>query len=176
MARETRNNSERTGLVRQRTAAFAVAALLLFPFGITMPVVALEQFGHWNETSIISGIAELLASGHPVLALIVLACSIIIPLLKLTGLLVLSIDRLPIGARGRDRVWRFLELTGRWGMLDVLLVAGLVAMVKLGDLVSISAGAGVYVFGAMVALSLIASAVWDPALIGRHTQQREQHA
>lgn len=158
--------STRASVVRQRTAAFAIAALLLYPLGISMPVVALERFGHRQETSILGGISELLGSGHVILALIVLICSIVVPVCKLAGLLVLSSERVPISSHGRDLVWRFLEITGRWGMLDVLLVAALVAAVKLGDLVSIESGPGVYTFAGTVALSLLAAASWDPTLVG----------
>ena len=164
---QTLNMTEgRVSLVRQRTAAFALSALMLYPLGILLPVVALERFGHRQETSILGGIAELMSSGHLVLAAIVLICSICLPLFKLGGLLVLSSERIPLGARGRDRVWRLLEITGRWGMLDVLLVAALVAAVKLGDLVSIESGSGLYAFAGTVVLSLLASASWDPSLIG----------
>jgi uncharacterized paraquat-inducible protein A len=166
MSQASRPDSARDSVVRQRTAAFALSALLLFPLGILMPVVAMERFGFRQETSILGGTSELLASGHVILAIIVLVCSIIIPVCKLTGLLVLSSEQFPIGALGRDRVWRFLEITGRWGMLDVLLVAALVAAVKLGDLVSIESGPGLYAFAGTVVLSLLASASWDPALIG----------
>jgi paraquat-inducible protein A len=47
-------------------------------------------------------------------------------------------------------------------MIDVMLVAGVVAAVKLGDLVSVDAGPGVVVYAAMVALSLVAGATFDP--------------
>ena len=156
----------RDSLVRQRTAAFALAAVMLYPLGILMPVVAMERFGYRQETSILGGISELLGSGRVILALIVLVCSVVVPLCKLAGLLVLASEHVPISSRGRDRVWRFLEITGRWGMLDVLLVAGLVAAVKLGDFVSIESGPGVYAFAGTVILSLLASASWDPALVG----------
>ena len=158
--------SGRESLIRQRTAACALGALILFPPGVLMPIVAIERFGHRHETSILGGVSELLGSGHFVLALIVFVCSIVLPLCKLTGLLVLSSERIPIGVRARDRTWRFLELTGRWGMLDVLLVAALVAAVKLGDMVRMDSGPGLYAFTGTVVLSLIASAAWDPALIG----------
>jgi hypothetical protein len=39
-------------------------------------------------------------------------------------------------------MFRLVEFTGRWGMLDVLLVAILVAVLKLGDLVEVSPGPG----------------------------------
>ena len=153
-------------LVRQRTAALALSAILLYPLGIILPVVAMERFGHRQETSLLGGISELLGSGHVVLAAIVLICSIILPVLKLAGLLVLCSERFPLGRSGRDRVWRFLEISGRWGMLDVLLVAALVAAVKLGDLVTIESGPGLYAFAGTVVLSLLASAAWDPSLVG----------
>jgi paraquat-inducible protein A len=46
-------------------------------------------------------------------------------------------------------------------MLDVLLVAVLVAWMKMGDLVEFSVGPGLWVFAAVVLLSLTASAQYD---------------
>jgi paraquat-inducible protein A len=50
-----------------------------------------------------------------------------------------------------------VELLGRWGMLDVLVVAVLVAFVKLGDMVQIQPGAGLGLFTACVLFSLLSS-------------------
>ena len=50
-------------------------------------------------------------------------------------------------------------------MLDVMLVALLVAFVKLGDLVQIHAGPGLLAFTFMVLGSLIASAKFNPHLL-----------
>jgi len=58
--------------------------------------------------------------------------------------------------------YRLVEWTGRWGMLDVLLVAILVAVLKLGDLMTVSAGPGLLAFTACVTLSLFAAASFDP--------------
>jgi paraquat-inducible protein A len=155
-----------SSIIRQRTAAFASAALVLYPLGILLPVVELQRLGHVHQTSILGGISDLFSVGHWFLALVVFVCSVVIPVCKLAGLLVLANERFPVSTRSRDAVWRFLEITGRWGMLDVLLVAGLVAAVKLGDLVTIEPGPGVYAFGGTVVLSLLASACWDPTLVG----------
>ena len=62
----------------------------------------------------------------------------------------------------RALTYHLIEWTGRWGMLDVLLVAVLVALVKLGDLMQISAGPGATAFATVVILSLLASACFDP--------------
>jgi paraquat-inducible protein A len=170
MSEHAEISASSNSIVRQRTAAFASAALVLYPLGIFLPVIELERLGHVHRTSILGGISDLLSMNHWFLALVILVCSVVIPICKLAGLLVLSIERFPVSPRNRDVVWRFLEITGRWGMLDVLLVAGLVAAVKLGDLVTIEPGPGVYAFGGTVILSLLASACWDPTIVGGHRE------
>jgi paraquat-inducible protein A len=47
-------------------------------------------------------------------------------------------------------------------MLDVLLVAILLAVLKLGDMVEVSVGPGLLAFTSCVGLSLIAAASFDP--------------
>ena len=47
-------------------------------------------------------------------------------------------------------------------MLDVLLIAVLVAWIKIGDLVEVTAGPAAIAFTACVVLSLLASAWFDP--------------
>ncbi|MBI1367347.1 MAG: paraquat-inducible protein A [Planctomycetes bacterium] len=146
-------------------AAIALAALLFYPLGISLPVIRLEQLGHIHESNIWSGCISLMTHGQLGIGLVVLVCSIIIPVLKLVGLLVLSTRPRTIGAEHQARMYRWIEIAGRWGMIDVLLVAVLIAAVKLGDLATVSPGPGVLAFGACVLLSLIASAVFNPHAI-----------
>ena len=150
---------------RSRTAAFATSALLLYPPAVLMPVLRIDRLGHAHETGIIDGVATLFRDGHGWLAAIVLVCSVIIPLSKLLGLLVLCTARIRVGTATRRRVWGVIEALGRWGMLDVLLVAALVALVKLGDLVRIEPGPGAAIFAIMVGFSLLASACFDPRAV-----------
>ena len=65
----------------------------------------------------------------------------------------------------RASTYRVVEWIGRWGMLDVLLVALLVAAVKLGSWVEVHPGPGVAAFGGVVIFSLLASAAFDPQAI-----------
>ena len=148
---------------RSRTAAFAISALILYPPAVLLPVLHIDRLGHAHETSIIDGISSLFRDGHEWLAMIVLICSVIIPLAKLLGMLWLASAR--IGSRARRRLREAIESVGRWGMLDVLLVAALVALVKLGDLVRIEPGPGAAIFAVMVVFSLLASACFDPRSI-----------
>jgi len=139
---------------RRAAAALAVSALILYVPAILLPLMRLELLGHSTEASIVQGVAALLAARHFFVALVVLLFSLVLPPLKLLALLLLSAGRLS-GAH-QARLHHAVELLGRWGMLDVLVVAVLVAFVKLGDTVVIQPGAGLALFIACVLLSLLA--------------------
>jgi len=145
-----------------RTAAVALSALLLYPLAVTMPMIRVERFGHRHDASILEGVATLLSSGHVVVGLVVLLCSIVLPLGKLMGLLILSAGGGLMPRRHLALTYRVVEWTGRWGMLDVLLVALLVAALKLGDLVEVTARPAALAFTCCVLLSLLATACFDP--------------
>ena len=86
----------------------------------------------------------------------------IIPLTKLVALLILAGGGRTLGDEHRALTYHLVEWTGRWGMLDVLLVAMLVAALKLGDIVNVTPGPGVIAFAAVVLMSLLAAASFDP--------------
>lgn len=157
-----RPHGEGTNLL---TAAISLAALLLFPLGVMLPVLRLEQLGHVADASIWGGSISLLAHGQVLVGVVVLVCSIVIPLLKLAGLFLLTAP-IPVFSRSmKSRVYKWIEIAGKWGMIDVLLVAVLVAAVKLGDLVAVHPGPGVLAFATTVLLSLVASATYNPHAI-----------
>jgi len=148
-----------------RAAALAFAALLLYPMALWLPVMQIERLGHESDASIWSGTIALLAEGHLFVGLAVLLFSVIAPIGKLVLIFALCIGQGLIARHDRARAYRLIELIGRWGMVDVLLVAILVAVVKLGDLVEVTPGPGVVIFGVVVILSLLASAAFDPHAI-----------
>lgn len=157
-----------------RTAALALAALVLYPIALWLPVMRIERLGHESHASIWSGMVALLAEGHLLVALAVLAFSILAPIAKLALILTLCLNQGRIADHRRARAYRLIEIIGRWGMVDVLLVAILVAIVKLGDLVIVTPGPGVTLFAAVVALSLLASAAFDPHAIWEPASHKDQ--
>ncbi|MDB2577263.1 paraquat-inducible protein A [Planctomycetota bacterium] len=145
-----------------RVALLSATALTLFPAAVLLPVFKVEQFGRVVEASLWSGSLGLLGRGEILVGLVVLVCSLCLPVLKLSSLLLVTAGRRWLAAHHRRLGWRLVEWTGRWGMLDVLLVAVLVAWMKMGDLVEFTVGPGLWVFAAVVLLSLTASAQYDP--------------
>ncbi len=144
------------------TVALALAALILYPPAVTLPMLTIEKFGYHHESSILEGISTLISSGQLLVGIIVLLCSVVFPLGKLLALLVLSAGGMAMRHKHRALTYHIVEWTGRWGMLDVLLVALLVAALKIGDLVEVSAGPAALAFTCVVVLSLLATAVFDP--------------
>jgi len=145
----------------------ALAALLLYPVAIALPILRIERLGQVHESSVVAGSLGLVAEGKVALGLIVFACSIVIPLGKLVTLAVLLARPHALDATHRGRAWHALELAGRWGMLDVLLVSILVAWLELGALVAVEPGPAAVAFGACVLCSLLASAWFDPRALWR---------
>ncbi len=148
-----------------RAAAFALGALILYPPAMLLPVIEIEQMGHTNGATIWSGVVDLLGEGSILVGVIVLLCSIVIPLVKIMATFLICSGELFMHGRHRAMTYRLLEWMGRWGMLDVLLVALLVSVVKLGSWLRVYPGPGAAAFAGVVVLSLLASAVFDPESI-----------
>jgi paraquat-inducible protein A len=149
--------------------AASLGGLLLYFPAIFLPILEIEKLGHHHHTSLLGGTLDLITGGNLLVGLIVLLFSIILPLLKLLALLELSY----IGStQRRHRAWtyRLVEWTGRWSMMDVLLLAMLVALVKLGDLVSFHLGPAVVAFVLCVAMSMTASIMFDPHAIWEESE------
>jgi paraquat-inducible protein A len=91
-----------------------------------------------------------------VLAAVVFFWSVLFPIAKLALLYWLWFGR-PDRQR-RARVLEWLDVLGKWSMLDVLIVAVLVVAVKLGPLAEVRVEPGLYVFGAAIVASMIAGA------------------
>lgn len=142
--------------------AFALAALVLYPAAITLPVIELNKLGHIRAVTIWSGAVELISGGQAAVGILIFVCSIVIPVLKIIGIISLDSERLWPSAKARHSVHRAIDWIGRWSMLDVLLIALLVAAIKLGNWATLHAGPGVGIFAALVVLSMLASAFFHP--------------
>jgi paraquat-inducible protein A len=152
----------------QLTAALALAALILYIPANIYPILRMHFYGAYSESTVWDGVISLAQSGQYLVALIVFLASIVIPLLKLAGLLYLvAAARFNLGRRlrSRTRLYRLIDVVGPWAMLDVFLLAVLVALVKLGQIATILPGPGLIAFTAVVVLTMFASASFDPRLI-----------
>ena len=147
-----------------RTAAAALAAFVLFWPAILCPILQIEKLGHQQQSSILSGTVELLRHGNWLVGGVVLLFSVVFPLTKIVLLLELSLLEV-LHRRHKALTLRVMEHVGKWSMMDVMLLAFLVMLVKLGNLVEFHFGPAVVAFIACVAMSMIASLTFDPHAI-----------
>ena len=151
-----------------RTWAFLIAAMALYVPANTMPIMLTSSLFGSQDDTIMSGVLFLWEDGSWYLALIVFVASILVPLAKIIGLIVLLLSvQLGWGARQaeRARLYRLVESIGRWSMLDIFVVALLVTVVQLTALASVRAGPAALAFGAVVVLTMCAATSFDPRLI-----------
>ncbi|MCC6213101.1 MAG: paraquat-inducible protein A [Burkholderiales bacterium] len=159
-----------------RTWALLIAAMILYVPANLLPMMHTSSlFGSQSDT-IMSGVVYFWTTGSWYLALIIFFASIMVPLLKMLALMVLlvSVQRSSRWQREqRARLYRLVEFVGRWSMLDIYVVAVIVALVQLKALATIQPGPGAIAFGAVVVLTMFAALTFDPRLIWE--PQRESH-
>jgi len=151
-----------------RAWALLIAATIMYVPANVLPVTETSALTGVQRDTILSGVIYLWVSGSwPVAALIFFA-SIMVPLAKIIALMLLLVTT-QLGStwrvRDRARLYRLVELVGRWSMVDIYVIGLLVTLVQLGGLANIVAGPGAVAFGAVVVLSMFAAEAFDPRLI-----------
>jgi paraquat-inducible protein A len=151
-----------------RTWALVIAACILYIPANVLPVMTVVYFGSGEPDTILSGVVLLIRAGMWPIAALVFFASITVPVLKLISLfyLLISVQRRS-RRRLRDRtvLYRVIEAVGRWSMVDIFMIAILVALVSLGSIATIEPGAGAIAFAAVVVITIIAAMTFDPRLI-----------
>ena len=160
----TRAASSRNAALARPAALGLAAAILCVPANV-LPILSTSTPGSVRTDTIFSGIVELCESGNWHIGFIVFAASILIPLLKLVGLawlLVVVRRGRPENRRRLTRIYAVLDFIGRWSMLDVFLVAFLAGVVQFGAVASVEPRSGIIAFAAVVVLTVLATAAFDP--------------
>lgn len=135
---------------------FLLAATLAFGIGIWAPLLTLTKMMLIQNTfSIVSGIWQLYLEREYVLFAILALFTLAMPVVKL-GLLFYAWNR---PRTAHERSLRWMEMVGKWSMLDVFVVAVLIMSVKLGPLATTDLHYGLYLFSASVVMIMIASRV-----------------
>ncbi|MBF0610917.1 MAG: paraquat-inducible membrane protein A [Magnetococcales bacterium] len=151
-----------------RAWAYLVTAVILYIPANTLPVMKVVRFGYEKSDTILSGIRVLLDGGMWMLAIIVLVASIVIPLAKMVIMAILLVT-VQTGSRwrpqGRTSLYRLIDGTGYWSMVDIYVLATLAALVQMEVISAIEVEAGASYFGAIVVLTMLSSKSFDPRLI-----------
>jgi paraquat-inducible protein A len=151
-----------------RCWAFLLAAFFLYIPANLLTMMETGTLLNYRKDTIMSGVIHLWHTGSLFVAIIVFVASIMVPLFKLIALslLLISVQRRSTRwVAHRARLYRAVELVGRWSMLDIYVVTILAALVQIRSLATVRAGAGAIAFGAVVVLTMFAAMEFDPRLI-----------
>jgi paraquat-inducible protein A len=148
-----------------RTWAFWLAAIFLLVPANVVPVMETNSAKGVRLDTIFSGVVALFRDGNWGVALIVFTASILVPVMKLSGLayVLLRIHR-PAPEEHRPRLVRLhhgLVTIGRWSMLDVFLVGFLAAVVQFGFGGQVIPKPGVLAFAGVVVFTMLAAGSVD---------------
>ncbi|MDD0974236.1 paraquat-inducible protein A [Pseudomonas fontis] len=161
-----------------RTWALLIAAAILYIPANVLPIMTVSALGQGSPDTIMSGVITLMKHGMFPIAAVVFIASILVPTFKLVGiaLLLYSVQRhQPLSARQRILMYRFIEFIGRWSMLDIFVIAILVAVVNFGRIASVEANLGAVAFATVVILTMLAAVTFDPRLIWDNTESDDDH-
>ncbi|KRP53128.1 paraquat-inducible protein A [Pseudomonas poae] len=161
-----------------RTWALLVTAAILYIPANLLPIMTVNSLGQGEPSTIMAGVIQLVQHGMFPIAAVVFIASILVPTFKLVGigLLLFSVQRhQPLSAQQRIVMYRFIEFIGRWSMLDIFVIAILVAVVNFGRLASVEANLGAAAFASVVILTMLAAVTFDPRLIWDNTESDDDH-
>ncbi len=163
----------------ERTLALSVTGALLYLPANLLPIMTTIQLGKIQQSTIIGGVVHLWEQGSYPVALVILVASVLIPLGKLAalGLLCWTVTRGDAAAPVAPTVlYRITELVGKWSMVDVFVVAVLVALIQMGGVMTVRPGAAALAFTGVVVVTMLAADSFDPRLIwDRHPYQQSRH-
>lgn len=117
----------------RRAAALALtaAAALCFAFGVSLPLMTFEKLYFFSEDpSLIDLVVTLYNAGDLALAAVVALVSLVFPVFKMAAVATEALWP----ERSRGFAARFLPMLGKWSLMDVLLVAIVIAAAKTSGL------------------------------------------
>ncbi len=158
----------------QRTLALLITASILYIPANVLPIMVTDQLGSAEPSTILGGVVLLIELGSAPIAAVIFIASVMVPLSKLFALYYLCWcvkKEAKTSPRQNTVMYRMAEFVGKWSMIDVFVVAILVALVNLGGLMAIRPGAAALAFAGVVIVTMVAAESFDPRLMWDQTDK-----
>lgn len=155
----------------ERVVALLITAVVCYIPANILPIMVTNQLGSAEASTILGGVVLLWHHGSYPIAAVIFVASVFVPLAKMLILawLVWSVARRQrTGARERTVLFRVTEFIGRWSMVDVFVVAILVALIQLGGILVIKPAAAALAFAVLVIVTILAAESFDSRLMWDH--------
>ena len=153
--------------INRSWALVITAAILSLPANL-LPIMEVEYFGQPEASTIMDGIIYFFQEGSYGIGAIILTASILVPLFKISGMLLILLSirfQWATWLRHKALMFRFIEFVGRWSMLDIFVIALLCALVQFGYLSNINVAPAAFYFTGVVLSTMFAAISFDRRLL-----------
>jgi paraquat-inducible protein A len=154
-------------------AVLSVLALVVLTVAVFLPFISMSKLGAERIFSLVGGIVELFRGGQIFIGIILFVFSVVFPFAKLVALLVATSSLAPLSVTARRRLHHLAVLTGKYSLLDILVVAIMIILVKFQGIAEVRALPGTVLFCVAIFLSIAAGFVVDLDEVG---PERVPHA
>lgn len=142
----------------QQLLALSICAAIVFCFANAFPVISISMQGLSNEATLWQSVQALAQGRISVIAAVAGLTIILAPMLQIILLCwVLSFAVVGTAAPGFKACMRALEHLRPWSMLEVCLLGILVAIVKLGGILDVHPGLGLWSLAMLTVLIILIS-------------------
>jgi paraquat-inducible protein A len=146
----------------ERSVAYAATAAIVFVIANASVMVALEAQGNRTSTTLLGTVFALRGQGLTSVALLVLTTALLMPGLEIAlTLYLLALVRFSPHTRSLPGALRLLRAARQWSMIEVLVLGTLAALARLAGLARVELGAGLWSFGALMALMAMIPNAFD---------------
>ncbi len=142
-------------------------SLFLIPANL-LPMMIITSLGIDEGNTIMEGVSYFLKHGEASIGIIIFIASIAVPIYKMTVLIFLLIIahfKLHNLSILGVKLYRTIRFVGKWSLLDIFVVAIMIAMVQFQTLATIKAGGAAFAFALVVVLTMLATESFDPRLM-----------
>lgn len=158
-----------------KTLAFSLSGLFLFMPACFLPLLELNIFGYAGNCTMVKGVTQMIRDGYFCMSLLVLFCSIIVPLCiqlllcYISLVITLNLKQRPKSLRLSLILYQHLS---EWSMLDVYMLGILIALIKMKDFGYIVSGPGLYCFVGVLVLATLSMLSFDPGMAWNALEER----
>ncbi len=151
-----------------RTLALSIAALFFFIPANYFPIMKTDSVTTFENNTIIDGIFYFYEHGEFFVGTVILIASVFIPVWKLVTLFYLLYSiRIKSTKRRieKNKLFRMINIIGKWSMLDIFVIGIVISLVQFGDLAKVTTGYAAISFATMVVLTMLATDSFDTRLL-----------
>ena len=152
----------------QKVWAFWLAGLIAYIPGNIQPIMVTQSINGDSPSTILGGVVTLVHHGSYDIAAVIFIASLVVPISKFSIIAWLAMSvhfQWNLSEHKRHLAHQFVEIIGRWSMVDVFVVAALAALIQIDGLMSIVPGVGVNAFALSVIFTMLSATCFDPRLI-----------